>query len=409
MTHSSVHIDAMRPKLHDLDWLRGKLEASEPIEPHAFPAGEGVELVIPQDWHTVAENQVVPGALIRTAPALQGGQEYPLTKAAILEAAALCGIPRDHQQQIPAHLLVNEVNWWYQEGFGDKAFKLLKAGPSDSEEEGPAEGTVMGLTRHTINPFSNLALLAPVLAGIEKQYGGGEVLVDYKFHHDLELTNFRLIVPGLVRTMTGTRVADDTWSTGINFRNSLIGLKPPELDGYLFRWWCTNGCYDTLSGQTASRRTIKDEADAVEWAAFAVDQVLGGLESTLDGVQELTSIPVEGDVSVVLSDLFTQHSVPRAERTRVLNSMADLGGDLTMYDVQNALTLAANSDQISPRTVDIMLRAGGHVAHAATGRCGSCRRVLPEGYVIPGQLESAGEAGTSEDVHEISGSGGQEG
>lgn len=380
--YNSVHIDQMRDKLHSLDWLQEKLGASEPLVPHAFPVNDGFKLVVPGDWAKHADQEVVPGASIVTA---HSGTEYPLTKAAILETGALGGIPRDHAQKVLPSLFEQEANWWMQEGLGDANFKLLKG----------ADDTVLGVTRATINPFSNLALLDELTAGLRRKYGAdAELLVDYKSHHDLELTSFRLIVPGDVRVISGSRVADDTWSAGINFRNSLIGLKPPQLDAYLLRWWCTNGCYDTMSTMTAPRRQIKDQADAIEWAKFAVDEVLGGLETTLDGVQELTAIPVEGDVAVVLSDLFTQHAVPKAERTRILNSMADLGGELTMYDVQNAVTAAANMDGLSPRTVDILLSTGGHVAHANTGRCASCRRILPEGYVIPGQ--QTGEAAPGE-------------
>lgn len=384
MAHaSSVHIDKMRDKLLSLTDVRGRLSASEPLEPHAFPVSGDFQMVIPEGWQAHAETQVVEGAWVRTASALNGGTEYPLTKAAILELGALGGIPREHQQVMKYTLLQDEANWWLQEGLGDKQFKLLK----------DESGTVLGVTRATINPFSNIALLDKALEGIEARYGKGEVLVDYKFHHDLENTQMRLIVPGQQRTITDTRQADDTWSVGLNYRNSLIGLKPPQVDGYLFRWWCTNGCYDTMSTRTAPRRQIKDEADALEWMGVAVDEVLGGLESTLDGVQALTQIPVEGDVSVVLGDLFEQHSVPRAERTRVLNSMADLGGDLTMYDVQNAMTAAANMDDLSPRSVDILMGAGGHIAHAAAGRCdgsleNGCRRILPEGFAVPVQEQA---------------------
>jgi hypothetical protein len=378
MSYNPVHIDEMLDKLHDLSWLREKLGESEPLVDHAFPVNSDFQIMLPEGWEKVTDNQVVEGAWVRTASALAGGVEYPLTKAAILEIGAHGGIPRDHQQVMKYTLLQNEINWWMQEGLGDKQYKLLKN----------EDGVVLSVTRATINPFSNLALLNELLGGLQRKYGeDAGVLVDYKFHHDLELTNFRLIVPGEVRVISGTRVADDTWSTGVNFRNSLIGLKPPQLDAYLFRWVCTNGMYATHSTQTAPRRQIKDEADALEWTAMAVDEVLGGLETALDEVQGLTAIPVEGDVSMVLGDLFTQHSVPMRERTRVLNSMADLGGELTMYDVENALTRAANDESLSPRSVDILLSAGGHVAHANTGRCGSCRRLLPEGYVVPEPAE----------------------
>lgn len=376
--HDPVSIDQMRGQLLTMDDIRGELAVSEPLAEHSFEVNSAVVFTLADDWHNRGETEVSPGSVVHTAI---GGTEYQMTKTAILEAGAQCGIPREHAQKIPASLLQAEINWWFQAGFGDKSFKLLT-------QHGD---TMLGMCRDTINPFSNLALLEVILGRIENTYGAGEVLADYKFSHDLEQTCLRLIVPGQHRVIAGSRVAGDTWSTGLYFKNSLIGLKPPEVKGYLFRYWCTNGEYDTLSTVTLARRQIHDQPEALEWMTHAVDQVLGGLEHHLDEVQALTSIPVEGDVSLVLGDLFTQHGVPRAERTRVLNGMADIGGDLTMYDVQAALTVAANAEGLSPRTVDTLLGAGGHVAHASTGRCdgslaGGCRRLLPEGYVVPGEV-----------------------
>jgi hypothetical protein len=375
MVHSNaVSLDEMAGTLLTLDEVRETLAASEPLAPHSFPTGSAVVFTLAEDWHSYGDTALAGTSTVRTAI---GGTELQLTKAAVIEAGALCGVPREHQQKIPAALLAAEMNWWYQSGFGDRTFKLLT-------QHGD---TVLGMCRDTINPFSNLALLNEALAGIERQYGTGEVLADYKFAHNLEHTGLRLIIPGQQRIISGTRVADDSWSTGLYLRNSLIGLKPPELTGYLFRHWCTNGCYDTLSTVRAGRRQIREEAEAVEWMTHAVDQVLGGLEHTLDEVQALTEIPVAGDVAVVLGDLFAQHGVPRAERTRVLNDMADIGGDLTMYDVQAAMTRAANAQGLSDRSVDVLLSAGGHIAHGAGERCTSCRRILPEGYLIPEPVE----------------------
>jgi hypothetical protein len=86
-----------------------------------------------------------------------------------------------------------------------------------------------------INPFSNLRLLERALEGIEAHYGAGEVLVDSKFAHSLRRTDIRLIVPENRRAMHRTGTDDDTWSAGIQLKNSLIGDVQTSIDGYLFR------------------------------------------------------------------------------------------------------------------------------------------------------------------------------
>ena len=118
------------------------------------------------------------------------------------------------------------------------------------------------------------------------------MLADYKFTHNLERTNLRLIVPGQQRVISGTRVADDSWSAGIQLRNSLAGTEQTAIDGYLFRWWCTNGCTDTLAEVSAlNRRQFPSPEEAYEWARESVDEILGSLEGSFDAVQSTTGCP----------------------------------------------------------------------------------------------------------------------
>jgi len=167
---------------------------------------------------------------------------------------------------------------------------------------------------------------------------------------------------------------------GIQFRNSQLGLRPVSIDGYLLRWLCTNGMTDTLvtSGQYNRRSGGHEEGDIYEWARAAVDNVLGGLEHVMEGVGASTLIPVEKDVNLVLDDLFRQHKVPGKLQQEAIRNMAETGGELSMYSIMNAITQVANDTGLSPASADKLLRVGGHVAHAADKRCGTCRRLLPE-------------------------------
>ena len=247
----------------------------------------------------------------------------------------------------------------------------------------PVTSIGTALTRATIQPFSNLQFLDIMLEGIQAVYGEGEVLADYKFHHDLERTNLRLIVPGAQRLISGTRVADDTWSAGVQLRNSLAGTEQTAIDGYLFRWWCTNGCTDTIASVSAlNRRQSPSPDEAYDWARESVNEILGGLESSFDAVQSTAGVAVEPDqVAGVMRDLFTEHAVPARSRERIVTELADAGEDMTVYDVLNAITVSANAPGVSPDATEQILRLGGHVAHVVSNdRCGECRRILPGGF-----------------------------
>ncbi len=374
--HPAVSIDKMRDQLLTLDDVREQLAVTEPLTERLFEAPKAAGFTIPEDWadREVSDDAPLEGATIR----LDGDEEYTLTRNSLLETGSACRITRGYQKAIPPGLLRVNLEWWFGTGHGDKEFKLL------TRQDQP---TVVAFTRGSVIPFSNLHLLDSILAGIEAKYGDGEVLADYKFSHSVERTHLRLIVPGEHRLITDTSVADDTWSVGLQLKNSLTGLRQTILDGYLFRWWCTNGCIDTLATSGGfSRRTEHTPEEVYAWARTSVDEVLGGLESTLDGVQALTGIPVSHDATLVLRDLFAQYHMPVRERERVIAQMADTD-EPNMYGLLNAITVAANADDVPVSAVEQLMAMGGHAAHAVTGRCSAdhpCRRLLPEGYEFSG-------------------------
>jgi hypothetical protein len=372
MVHSNVvSIDDMREQLVGLDDVKEKLAATEPLAEVKFVTG-GPVVKVAEGWFKRDLTDPAPVTL-----SLPQGEQYRLTRQGAMELFSECRITRGYQEAIPATLLQDNVNWWLKVGLGERELKLLVSGTDGAADE--QLPLAVAMCRRTISPFSNLKLLDVVEKGLEKKYGTGEILADYKFTHNLEATALRLIVPGARRVITGSPVADDSWSTGIQFRNSLIGLKQTILEGYHFRWWCTNGCIDVANTSGGFARRNTSEADVLEWAALAVDEVLGGLEPTLDQIQALVGQQVAGTVVDVLEDLFAQYGLPKRERTRVLNTMADTD-DMTMYGLLAAVTSAANHDGVNPRAVQQLLTMGGHIAHNAPDRCESCRRLLPEGW-----------------------------
>lgn len=362
----------MRPKLLPLSSVRETLAATEPLDTHPFSVGDRITFEVDRGWNHGIDAKV--GTEPVAARIIFGGYnnrtEYPLTKDALLEATSLCGMGKGYAARCPGELLEPHLNYWFRTGLGERQravrdYQLLTSA-----------GTGAAVTRGSIRPFSNLRLLDEALDGIVRTYGAGEVLVDYKFHHTLRRTHLRLIVPGHVRAMRDTGVDDDTWSVGIALKNSLTGDERTSIEGYLFRWYCTNGAIDTRSSTGAwTRRGNSTEDDVYEWARATVDEVLGGLEPALDSVQALTGIPVEGEANEVLRDVFSHYRVPLPDRARIIENMVEQGGALTMYSVMAAITEVANRPDIDPAHVDNLLRLGGDLAH--DDRCGSCRRIMP--------------------------------
>lgn len=403
MVHANVvDFDQMRERLLPLDVVRESLATTEPLAEVDFTAGHSASALFRKDgagllWHK--RDLTAPAPVWLNVPT---GERYQLTHQAAMQLASECHVTRGYQELVTENVgsdaLEYNVNAWLQQGLGDKELKILVAGTGhdiDSEAEIPLARAVC---RHTVSPFSNLALLEVMLSGLEVKYGKGEVLVDYKFHHDLERTAMRLIVPGYERTISGTSVHDDTWSLGLDYYNSLIGLKQTTLAGYLFRWWCTNGCTDVANTSGGFSRRGSTEEDALAWAQEAVDDILGGLETTFDQVQALTQQPVAGDVVTVLKGLFREYGVPKRERARIIETMADTT-DLTMYELLSAVTMAANIEGLDDRDVHRLLNMGGHITHASTGLCGNCHQLLPEGFVTPvieGSLEQDDENDAAE-------------
>lgn len=390
MTNVGVDFDAMKEKLLDLDTVKERLAETEPLAQVVTPVRAKTAAYVKFGGDIDPEEEGKPvkptwfkGELTDPAPAwlyIPGGEVYQLTVQAASQLASEAHITRGYQKLVDGAELTHDVNYWLSSRFpADKEIKLLVGGAGHDQEGNQAQ-LARAVCRTTIEPFSNLAMLDKMLTGLAKQYGETEVLADYKFHHDLERTHLRLIVPGYQRVIKGTKVHDDTWSTGLDYYNSLIGLRQTRLQGYLFRWVCTNGNTDTATQTGGFERRGQTEADALEWITNAVDEVLGGLEPALDQVQKTVSEPVAGNVVPILKGLFREFGIPKKERTRILETMADTEGDLSMYDLLSAVTMTANIEELDDRDVTRLLDLGGHITNASTGLCGNCHQLLPEGW-----------------------------
>jgi hypothetical protein len=355
-----IAIDDVRDHLLTLDQVRETLETTEPLTDVRLTRNDEVRFHLENGWNH--DSKTLEGVAAVDATLRVGGKEYALTKDALLEAARVCGLTPKYVQRTPARLVEPVLNWYFQDGT-DVDYKALVV-----------DGRVFGVTKASLQPFSNLRLMNEVLAAVAHRYGAGEVLADRKFTHSLRKTALRLIVPEHQRVIEHTGTDNDSWSVGVEITNSLAGEHATSFQGYLFRYWCTNGSVDThATSGTWSRRNGSGD-DVYEWARNAVDDVLGGLEGTLDRVQEMADTSIQGEAVVILRDVFKRYRVPAPQQQVITNAMVETP-HLTEYSLMQAVTSAANNPELSASLVDQLLRAGGNLPHALSSRCESCRRM----------------------------------
>lgn len=351
-------------KLLSVETLAQELGSTEPLTGVEFhPDGEmPVQFTLPSGWNSGLKEE--PGTYQTLATVSLGGTEYSLTKDAILQATSLIGLQRDYVMRTPGALVAEHLNYWMSH-VPNKSYRLLHR-----QDQG------LAFTKGSVTPISNLGLLEKAVDGLRNQYGSDtEILVDYKRHHDLRRTNFRLVVPEKRRSMKSHRSQDDEWSLGLDVQNSLTAEAPTTVRGYLFAWWCTNGATSTHATSGAySRKGSPSPEEALEWAGNAVDDILGGLEHELDSVEDLIDIPIEGEVNATLHDIFSRYKVPAAAREDIISELVETD-DLSMYGVLAAITQAANHADLSAPLVARLLEVGGDLPGTATGRCVSCHRL----------------------------------
>lgn len=353
-----------RNKLMTMDQVRERLSLTEPLDAVPMRIGErNTKFRLSTGWnHDVEEmSDSAPVDAFLTI----GSTEYQLQKSALFFLTSQMGMNAAYATKFPPQLVEPHLNFYY--GFMKE--KDLKAYVHD--------GQVLALSSMTIDPYSNLRLLDEALAGIENKYGKNNIYADYKFTHNLQRTHLRLIVPETARTLQDTGEDNDDWSIGIQIVNSLIGQERTSIDGYLFRWACTNGAIDMNSSSkstTWDRRSGKPEEELYEWARETVDDVLGGLEHTLDKVQEMVHVDLDDATSAFAKEVYRENKLSNTVRDLVNENLVN-SDNLTLYSIMQSLTAAANNPDLNPAQVMNLLQAGGSMVDISHRRCNACNHL----------------------------------
>ena len=243
------------------------------------------------------------------------------------------------------------------------------------------DGVGVAFVKDSLSTFPNIPVVERVLSRARAKYDTDEFYFDYKLAHSLERTALRIIIPAHRRTIHSARHdagKEDEWSLGLQITNSLMGDPETRLNvsGYLFSWWCTNGAISThaTSGNYNRRIQGQDLGEVIDWVAGSTDAILNSLEPELDGIEALTRLSLEGELTETVNDVFKQLRVPVPARKGVVDALVE-SDDFTAYGLMMAVTQAANDPTITDTVREGTMRVGGVIPHTITDRCDACHRV----------------------------------
>jgi hypothetical protein len=384
--YSAVPFDAAAAGMLTVEEARERLSATEPLDSLRFFLGDpGIDITYGKGWYEgKLANDPVPAWLT-----LPDGTRVQLTFQAAQQIGSTAKANKQFQKFVPTATMEDIVRFAFREGLGDKTeLKLLISDKPGEDESGGEVPLAVAQTRATVTPFSNVTLLETVLQAVRDKLGSeaaDSAVVDYKMWSDLEHASFRVVLPAVQSLMTGTGTDDDAWCYGLSVSNSPIGLKQTMVDGYLFRFTCTNGAMDIRHSAGGFQRRGSTPDAAYRWAGETAVIILGDLETAFAQVQELTRHQVDDDPSLVLAQLFRENSVPKDQQLRIAEALEQAATQQTMYDLMQTVTQAANLPGLGWRPAVALMSLGGHLAEHGGGMCdGSlpegCRRLLPEDW-----------------------------
>ncbi len=350
-------IAQMRPKLLTLDQARETLAKTEPLGETFVDGDSTTRFRFDPEWAFTLDT--THGTDPVNATVSIDGVEHQLTKDAVFTAASAFGLPATHAKQLPAHLMEQEMNYWFAAGIGKQAFNVLTFG---------TDRIASAFVKPSKRSFSNLALLDSIESRILERLGHTEVLVDYKLAHSITSTDVRLILPEILHQITDTDVDDDQWSAGIHLSNSLIARGQTSVEPYLFRWTCTNGATTQYSAEDTwqkwnRKNSGQDQDKALAWARAAVDEVFDGLPKKWVELQKLTALNIESNAGEIIREVFKTYGVPVTQQNEIISELLETD-NLTMYALMQSITQLANNPHLKPERSDVLMRIGGSIPTA---------------------------------------------
>jgi hypothetical protein len=221
-----------------------------------------------------------------------------------------------------------------------------------------------------------------VIAGRFGKDAAARALVHFTMHHDLERTDFRVIIPE-----ASQKVAGEDWAPGVEVINSCIGLKQTIVTGLACREAASAVVLDAAHSAGGFKRLRSTPEQAYEWAGESASDVLAVLEGkTWDNVAQLAHMDVGDHASTFVESLCNEFRIPKNLVERVTAVLEEYPGELTMYGLATTMARLANMEGLSWRDVSQLMSMAGHIVHSVGARCSKgkpCYRALPPAFEAP--------------------------
>lgn len=271
--------------------------------------------------------------------------EYQLSRDAFVKASRICGIPETYVDKFPEddlRFLNDHLNYWFSHR--EDELKMLLRGD-----------TVVSFLKGSTDYYSRTHLFE-LAENILDRHDGEPLLYD-KVHNSMD----RGMHYSIVSQKHAYMKPGDLVQGGIQVQDHVLGELPLVVTGYVWRQVCGNGL---LSKDILSKYSRKsDVANLDEWWTEAVTACNETIDAEFARMMHLQEIPVEHHGADILHSIFSEYKVSPAMREVITNNVVNEGAE-TLYDVLNAITMAANSVEFAdnPQMIRTLQAVAGHVA-----------------------------------------------
>lgn len=294
-------------------------------------------------------------------------ETYNLNAESTMQILNFAKMPKSVIDEYDIDIIATAVNWYYANKSGERK-ALIK------------DKCIVAFTRPGTEVYSTVELIKEIERALE-----GFDVTEFHFdnvHHTLKETYFSLVIPHLTHELDN----GDVLRAGIFFQNSLVGLKPLTMHGFLSRDYHENGMISAESIEKWSRKQAKkaedvedeDHYDVYTWAFDTADTIVRAFNREAKQVAGLADMEMGNHAGTLFTDIFSKNSIPAAVQKLVREEYVDQPGQ-TVYDLWNSITLTANRTELedSFQTKKKVMEAAGKLA-AHPQSCSTCHRLTSE-------------------------------
>lgn len=267
-------------------------------------------------------------------------------------------------QQCPPGLQQENVNYWLDQ-FRDVDAVFHSIGHS---------------LKGVYSPTKKIIPMSQVMGVISRVFSPDDVVSSFNadddvVHLDVIASNLNIEVPGH-GTQERPHLGDIT-NGGLRFFVYPNQEKAPVVETYFHRLVCTNGMSSPSTEHTIRLRgnTVEEVLESLETNARAL---MAELPEKLENYKHTAEINAPEKLGEFAYQLAAEHSLPHMVVDRVMNNLAALPEQPSVYDVIQGITSIANED-VSWRNKIKIQRLGGDLAmntEKTMHRCDRCERPL---------------------------------